>query len=291
MGLFSDLFARLKGKSATSVNEQSQSIDPTRISRMLNNTTGNPKPRDKLLEKLLDANTAAFPIGSYVKPSIKDPNGPLALHLTPVERMKIWLSNQKPEVVDVVAQELNWDQAEEVILWILGNKKTDVATAVKLFMKSEPAYYAMKGVELRDFAKDVIETFSANWDAGNYVRGTVGYDPRKPSPGSIEIKDKNGNIIDTSDFFFIDEFNRAQLDQRSSGALPWPFLQGLEGPFVGPEPKGDVSEYFKNDREGYFTLRFLLGGLGTWIMDDEIDDEDYKKWLFVNGFIDEAENI
>jgi Domain of unknown function (DUF4274) len=304
MGFLSDLVARLKGKSSSLTNDQAPLIDPARVSRVLNETNSRQKTSDALLGKLFEANAAAHPVGVYVKPSVKDPRGPLSLHLNPAERMTIWLSKQRPEIVDAVAQQLNWDQAEEVILWVLKNKKTDAATAVKLFMKSEPAYYAIDGVRPPDgYIKQIMDAFSSNWIAGQYARGTVGYDPAKPTYskddllkiyGTTEVKDKSGKAIDfsaISDLRSIEELNRAEREKRSSGKLPWPPLSGLEGPFAGPEPKQDISEYFMHDQEGYFTLRLLLGGLGTWIMDTDIKEDDYKKWLLANGFVDEAENI
>jgi hypothetical protein len=302
MSFFSDLIAKLFGKSSPGTNDTTQGIDPARIARVMNPAAV--AKRDELLHQVFDGRAVGQPIGTYVPKAKQDPKGPLALHLTPAERMKIWLSQQKSEVIDAVSQSLNWDEAEEVILWLLKRKKTDAATAVKLFMKSEPAYYAIDGVTLDegDFAKDVIDAFSSNWIAGHYARGTVGYDPSKPTYsnddlikiyGSTEVKDQSGKIIDfssISDLRNIEELQRKEVEKRASGKLPWPPLHGLEGPFEGPEPK-EASEYFKNDREGLFTLRFLMAGLGTWFVGDEFDEADYKKWMFVNGFVDEAERL
>lgn len=279
MGLLSDLIARLVGKSSPSRDVALRSIDPSRISQVLNSSTGNKSQTENLIEKIFDAKAAAYPVGEYVRPAVQDQNGPLALHLTPTKRMQLWLSTQTPELVDAVASQLNWDDAEDVILWILKNTKTDAATALKLFMRSEPAFFSEGFSDSGSFAEQVIDTFSTNWTAGKYARGTVGYDPHEVSP------------FGTSDIFFINEFMEIDRNERPSGKLPWPPLQGLAGPFHGPKPKEDISEYFINDREGYFTLRFLLGGLGSWIMDTEINEEDYKKWLFANGFVDEAESI
>jgi hypothetical protein len=299
MGFFSELITKLKSKWA---NDKAHAIDSARMARVMNPAAV--AKRDELLHQVFDGMGVAQPIGTFVPKAKQDPKGPLALHLTPAERMKIWLSKQKPEVVDAVSKSLNWDQAEEVILWILKRPKTDAATAVKLFMLSQPACYAIDGVTLDegDFAKDVIDAFSANWTAGKYGRGSVGYDPSKPIYsnddlikiyGSTEVKDQSGKIIDfssISDLRHIEELNRFEVEKRSAGKLPWPPLHGLEGPFDGPEPK-EQFEYFKGDREELFTLRFLQAGLGTWSIGDEFDEADYKKWLLVNGFVDEAEAL
>jgi hypothetical protein len=302
MGFFSNLIAKLIGKSSSGANDIAHTIDPERMARVMSPAAV--AKRDELLHQVFDGMVAAQPTGTFVPKSKQDPKGPLALHLTPAERMKIWLSKQKPEVVDAVSKSLNWDQAEEVILWVLMQEKTDAATAVKLFMLSQPAYYAIDGVTLDegDFAKDVIDAFSSNWNAGKYARGNVGYDPSKPIYsnddlikiyGTTEVKDKSGKIIDFSainDLKDIEELKRIETEKRSLGKLPWPPLNGLEGPFAGPEPK-EPFEYFKGDREGLFTLRFLLAGLGSWSVGDEFDEADYKKWLFVNGFVDEVERL
>jgi Domain of unknown function (DUF4274) len=259
----------------------------------------NEKLRQRMFSAMAEAqsNTSNSPTIAYRK------DAALSLHLTPAERMINWLSRQNPEVVDAVSKSLNWDQAEEVILWILRQPKTDAATAVKLFMLSEPAYYAIDDVRPpQGFTKNVIDAFSSNWIAGKYGRGHVGYDPKKPKYsnddlikmyGTTEVKAKNGNIIDFSainDLKDIEDLKRIEVEKRSSGKLPWPPMHGLEGPFDGPEPK-ETFEYFKGDREGLFTLRLLLGGLGTWSIGEEFDEAEYKKWLLANGFVDQAENL
>lgn len=290
MGLLSDLIARISGKSRA--NDHDLSVSGARISKVLASASETKLTHDKLRDQLFEARAAAFPIGSYDKPAVRDPSGPLALHLSPEERLKIWLSKQTPEVVDSVACILNWDFAEDVILWLLSRHETDSATAVKLFMRSEPGYYALESAELEagSFAHNVIKAFSANWTAGKYRRGGVGYDPKEPQPGSIEIKDKNGKVIDTSDFVSIKELADIEVAKRSSGLLPWPPLHGLQGPFPGPKPR-ELSDCFKNDKTSYYTVRFLLGGLGTWIMDSEIDENDYKQWLVEKGLVDAKDNL
>jgi hypothetical protein len=298
MGLFSDLIAKIKGKSSSTANDKAQTIDPARMARIMNPTAV--AKRDELLNQAIDGMAVGQPIGTFVPKVKKDPEGPLALHLSPAERMKIWLSKQTPEVVDAVAQSLNWDQAEEVILWLLKRKDTDAATAVKLFIKSQSAYYCLDDVRPpKGFAKDVIDAFSSNWIARAYTLGNVGYDPAEPKYTRDqliqiykvpEVKNSYGDVETFNGLTDIKELELFELEKRSAGKMPWPPLLGLRGPFTGPKPK-EAFEYFKNDREGLFTLRFLLGGLGTWFSGDEFNDADYKKWLFVNGFEDEVERL
>jgi Domain of unknown function (DUF4274) len=299
MGIFLNVIVNLKNIFSSGADRKAKAIDSERMARVMNPEAV--AKREELRQQVFAGRALGEPIGKYVPKTVQDPKGPLAMHLTASERMKIWLSLQKPEVVDAVAQSLNWDEAEEVILWLLKRKKTDAATALKLFMKSEPAYYAIDGVTLRDgdFAKDVIDAFSSNWTTGQYAKGNVGYDPAEPKYtrdqlieiyGRPEVKNSFGDVETFNGLTVIKEIEHIELDKRSAGKLPWPPLLNLRGPFTGPKPL-EAIEYFKNDREGLFTLRFLLAGLGTWFTGDEFDEADYKKWLLVNGFGDEAEQL
>ena len=214
-------------------NRKFHSSAPKRVSQVSNSPEKSQNNSAKLLGQLIDAKKVAEPVGTNLPRAMQDSKGPLALHLSPTDRMKRWLSKQKPEVVDAVANWLNWDEAGEVILWLLKRRKTDAATAVKLFMKSEPAWYGLDGVRpVQGFAKKVIEEFSANWIAGHYARGTVGFDPRDVPPN------RTGGIRDYNEFAGIEP------KKRASGQLPWPPLRGREGPFQGPKPK-KADEYFK----------------------------------------------
>lgn len=200
--------------------------------------------------------------------------------LSPAKRMIHWLGSQPAEVVDAAAQNLNWSQAEEVVLWLLGRPTTDAATAVKLFMRAEPAFYVDQKADnpscaYTEFDEQVILTFAANWTANRYARGGVGYDPSEVSP------------YGSSDIFFINELNENLAKHRANGIHPLPPLPGLRGPFAGPVPK-ELEAYFDAlSRDEFFLVRFLFAGLGTWIMDDAISEADFDRWIAKNGLTTE----
>ena len=196
--------------------------------------------------------------------------------LSPADRMVNWLKMQPPEVIDAAAENLNWDQAEEVVLWLLRQSTTDAATAVKLFMRAEPAFYVDSkakdpSYEASAFDEAVIMTFATNWVANRYARGGVGYDPREVSP------------YGTSDIFYINELNEDLAKHRANGIHPLPPLPGLAGPFKGPKPKA-LEVYLKaQGRSELFLVRYLFAGLGTWILDDDISEADFDEWMRKNG--------
>jgi hypothetical protein len=204
----------------------------------------------------------------------------LVKSLSPAERMINWLKTQPAEVVDAAAANLNWDRAEEVVLWLLAQPTTDAATAVKLFMRAEPAFYVdSKGqdpsYEAEEFVEKVVLTFAANWTANRYARGGVGYDPREVSP------------YGSSDIFFINELNEDIAKYAANGSYPLPQLPGLAGPFNGPKPK-ELEVYLKaRGRSELFFVRYLYAGLGTWITDDDISEADFDGWMRQNGLIAE----
>lgn len=197
--------------------------------------------------------------------------------LSPAERMIDWLKAQPADVVDAAAAHLNWDQAEEVVLWLLARPATDAATAVKLFMRAEPAFYVDQkaddpSCDYTEFDEKVILTFAANWTANRYARGGVGYDPTEVSP------------YGSSDIFFIDELNEDIAKHAANGIHPLPPLPGLAGPFQGRKPP-DFEDYLRTlGRDELFLVRFLFAGLGTWIMDDDISEADFDAWLAKTGF-------
>ena len=186
-----------------------------------------------------------------------------------------WLETQPAHIVDAAAENLNWDQAQEVVLWLLQQPTTDAATAVKLFMRAEPTCYVGSVAQDPDYDspedKRVIETFTANWTANRYARGGVGYDPSEVT------------LFGTSDIFFINELNDDLEKQRSNGVHVLPPLPGLAGPFKGPRPK-ELNEYLKALGRGeLFLARYLFAGLGTWILDDEINEDDFDAWMRQNN--------
>lgn len=199
--------------------------------------------------------------------------------LSPARRMIHWLETQPAEVVDAAAQNLNWDQAGEVVPWLLDQPTTDSATAVKLFMRAEPAYYLISKAENPSyqadaFAERVIQTFAAHWTAGFYARGGVGYDPSEVTPHG------------SSDVFYIHEFNELTAKLMAEGVNPLPALPGLAGPYEGPRP-GDIDVYLKAKGRGeLFLARYLFAGLGTWMLDGDISEADFDAWMLKNDLSD-----
>ena len=199
----------------------------------------------------------------------------LVKSLSPAQRMINWLKTQPADVVDAAAQNLNWDRAEEVVLWLLSQPTTDAATAVKLFMRAEPACYVYSkaedpSFEPSEFDENVILSFAANWRANRYARGGVGYDPSEVCP------------YGSSDIFFINELNEDIANYGANGIHPLPPLPGLAGPFRGPKPK-ELEAYLRaQGRSELFFVRFLFAGLGTWIFDDDINEEDFDEWMRKN---------
>jgi hypothetical protein len=265
MALWSKFLRRMTGEREPDSVAHHQAIDPARIEKVLASIETQQPSSDALKDQLFGLMASAQMEGD------------------PTSRMKLWLEKQTAEVVDAVAQSLNWDHAEDVIIWLLQRKKTDVATAVKLFMKSEPSYFIKNPERHSDsFEVRVYKTFSSNWIAGHYASGTIGYDPSKPTYsnddiikiwGSLEVKAQSGELIDFSkinDLRFIEEFEKTQQDLLAKNQFNGPLLRGLRGPFEGPEPK-DLGDYFRNDKEGYFTLRSLLGGLGSMLIETDGD--------------------
>lgn len=213
-------------------------------------------------------------IGGMDRPAAMD-LGDLA-SLTAGERMIRWLETQPPVIVDAAAAELNWSQAEAVVLWLIRRTSTDAATAVKLFLRAEPAYFAQRKAENpayrpSEFDEAVITTFAANWIAERYPRGGVGYDPREVSP------------YGSSDIARIDELNEIIARNRSNGAYSLPALPGLAGPFNGPKPPPLEAHLQGLRRNELFLVRFLFAGLGTWILDEAIDEAGFDAWLEHNG--------
>lgn len=120
-------------------------------------------------------------------------NFDLVRSASPAQRMIDWIKTLPTDVAHAAAEHLNWDQAGEVILWLVDQPTTDAATAVKLFLRAEPAFYVEfkaedPDYEYEEFAERIILTFAANWTAGRYTHGGVGYDPSEVSPyGSSDI--------------------------------------------------------------------------------------------------------
>ena len=199
--------------------------------------------------------------------------------LSPAERMIGWLKTQSPQVVDVAAEVLNWDRAQDVILWLLAQPTTQAATAVKLFMRAEPAYYVSQKAKDPAYRADeaveaVIQTFAAHWTADRYARGGVGYDPSVVTP------------YGSSDVFYINELNQMMAELEARGVHPLPPLPGLAGPFDGPQPKPLDDYLAAMTQNELFLLRYLFAGLGTWLADENIREADFDAWRLRSGLAD-----
>ena len=185
-------------------------------------------------------------------------------------RMIEWLRLQSPSIVDAAARELNWDFANDVLVWVLDQRTTDAATAARLFYMGEPSFYvptkrADGSLIIEKLDDDIIKTFVVNWSKDFYARGNISFKPREEFEHIVK------------------ELSEGEAEFRASGMIPWAPLMGIEGPFKGKKSK-QLLEYFKTDRETEYRIRALFEDLGTWF--DGMDEKNaaYRDWRKTNGF-------
>lgn len=89
-----------------------------------------------------------------------------------------WLARQTPDVWHEVAPNLNWDNAERVLEWIVTQPQCDRATAALVFWSASPLYYmhAMATGEWRsDDGLRIVTTILRNWKTGFYARAELAW--------------------------------------------------------------------------------------------------------------------
>jgi hypothetical protein len=191
------------------------------------------------------------------------------------ERMINWLLDKPAIILHAAASSLNWGFAGSSILWIVSQKKTDYATAAKLFLLSCPsnAFPTQHGSELIpansifDSGVVIRSTISGRWNTKNYSEGQVEYDVKK--------SDQHGLLLELMD---------GERQFRSSALLPWESLIGIEGPFHGEQPK-PILDYVRHSKEDYFRVTALFQDLGSNFGEIDVKvDPQFIAWRIESGF-------
>jgi hypothetical protein len=149
-----------------------------------------------------------------------------------------WLKDKSPDVWFDVAQDLNWDNSERVLDWIVSQSDCDRANAAFIFWRATPDYYMEHYAKREPYLQDgrkLIEKILRNWKTGFYQRAELGWD-----------EDNSKRYRDTV----------ARLPGRHD---PFSVPADLLGPFKGREPKvsREHDKFYNNE------LRELFWNLGT----------------------------
>lgn len=159
-----------------------------------------------------------------------------------------WLTSRSPDARHAIAQDLNFDFAEDVFEWILTQPDCDLATAASYFWRAEP----LERLEHADFFTEdnlTIKRLVDRVNAGFYRRSEIFYGGQEPREGE-EV-----------DRWTVAEAEELREFARAHGAsdLPWTLPEALVPPFghravrISDEEDPDKSE----------ELRMLFAGLGT----------------------------
>ena len=159
--------------------------------------------------------------------------------------MIAWLQSRSPEDWHFVGDLLNWDNAMNVIQWILDQKTCDKATAAMMFWKSSPDYYLQfpnreaavthAPVDGFDFTKQLLE----RWTSGFYHRSRIAF---APLPHLVEI------------------YRRTEAQYAANG-LPW----RIDDELTAVRPGADILSAREYRSRYSDELARLLEALGTSI--------------------------
>jgi hypothetical protein len=149
-----------------------------------------------------------------------------------------WLKDKSPDVWFDVSKDLNWDNSERVLDWIVSQPSCDRANAAFIFWNASPDYYMenyarREGLEAT--GRRLIEKILRNWKTGFYQRAELRGD-----------EDHRKRYRDTI----------ARLPGRHD---PFSIPADLLGPFKGREPKVPREHDKRYNKE----LRRLFWNLGT----------------------------
>lgn len=192
-------------------------------------------------------------------------------------QMFSWLRKKPAPTVHAIASHLNWDFASLALNFIISQSSTDQATAAMLFFLSCPSNafpvksgsgYAPANHGLDEGAK-VRAMISYMWQSKSYARGGVQYDPQKTNEKPLFL-----------------EFLTGETQFRATGYLPWPILQGIEGPFHGEKLHPNLEDLNAEDEE-HLNIAALLEDLGTQLAIAQPKHAEYHKyvdWRVKNGF-------
>ena len=190
-------------------------------------------------------------------------------------RMIDWLKDKPSIIIHAIAEELNWDFSVDVVFAIANNVCTDEATAVLLFLRSNPSnHFPVKSSEgtfsrgTYGFGLNVPVALAENWNAGKFSKGNVEFNPLTSQERPV-----------------LEELLEGERLYRHLDLLPWPRMKGIEGPFNGESVKRDLFDYFTTDLNEHFRVRAMLEDLGMYnYMNDSKYIDDFINWRVANDF-------
>jgi hypothetical protein len=159
-----------------------------------------------------------------------------------------WLTGRSPDARHAIAQDLNFDFAEDVFEWILTQPDCDLATAASYFWRAGP----LERLEHTDFFTEdnlTIKRLVDRVNAGFYRRSEIFYGGQEPREGEEVC---SWTVAEAEE---LREFART----HEASNLPWTLPEALVPPFghravrISDEEDPDKSE----------ELRKLFVGLGT----------------------------
>ncbi|WP_245495507.1 DUF4274 domain-containing protein [Rhizobium ruizarguesonis] len=159
-----------------------------------------------------------------------------------------WLTGRSPDARHAIAQDLNFDFAEDVFEWILTQPDCDLATAASYFWRTEP-FDLLENSAYRSEDSMTVQRLIDRVNAGFYSRSEIFYGGQEP---------REGEEVDSSTLEEAELLREFAHDHKASN-LPWTLPEALVPPFghravrISDEEDPDKSE----------ELRKLFAGLGT----------------------------
>jgi len=159
-----------------------------------------------------------------------------------------WLTGRSPDARHAIAEDLNFDFAEDVFEWILTQPDSDLATAASYFWRAGPMEILEHPATFEE-ENLTIKRLVDRVNAGFYRRSEIFYGGQEPREGEEVCR------WTVAEAKALREFARA----HGASDLPWTLPQALVPPFghravrISDEEDPDKSE----------ELRMLFAGLGT----------------------------
>ena len=159
-----------------------------------------------------------------------------------------WLTGRSPDARHAIAQDLNFDFAEDVFEWILTQPDCDLATAASYFWRAgplerleDPAFFGEESLALKRLVERV--------NAGFYSRSEIFYPGQEP---------RNGEEVDSATLQEAETLREFARTHKASDLL-WTLPEALVPPFG----RREVHILEEEDPEKSEELRKLFAGLGT----------------------------
>ncbi|MDR9806876.1 DUF4274 domain-containing protein [Rhizobium hidalgonense] len=159
-----------------------------------------------------------------------------------------WLTGRSPDARHAIAEDLNFDFAEDVFEWILTQPDCDLATAASYFWRTEP-FDLLENSDSRSEDSLTVQRLIERVNAGFYRRSEIFYGGQELWEGE---KVCSWTIAEAEE---LREFARAHGDSN----LPWTLPEALVPPFGHRAVRISDEEYPDKSEE----LRKLFAGLGT----------------------------